>query len=88
MMAAGYSAAAHRQSEKKRGFRTCREASSQVRLAQCRLTNSFEASHACKMKRSGRDLTIIEVQGQSAGRGHRYGKAVAAIGLLRKVKAR
>src|SRR6185295_1640948 len=35
-------------------------------------------NHTYKMSRSGRYLTIIEAQGQSAGRGHRYYKAYVA----------
>lgn len=38
----------------------------------------FEASHTYKMTRSGRYLTIIEAQGSSAGRGHRYYKGYVA----------
>lgn len=38
----------------------------------------FEASHTYKMTQSGRYLTIIESQGQSAGRGHRYFKGFVA----------
>lgn len=38
----------------------------------------FEASHTYKMTRSGRYLTIVEAQGKSAGKGHRYYKAYVA----------
>lgn len=38
----------------------------------------FEASHTYRMRRSGRYLTIIEAQGQSAGRGRRYYKGYVA----------